>query len=713
MSRTSIVRDRFREFPLDGGLLLFHPPTGTNIRLRGAPVRNFRRSAPRVVMFGITNACNLSCEFCSRDVASRSLWSVDSAFAVLEGMARAGTLEVAFGGGEPFVFPGFAALLRRLHAETALALHVTTNGALIREDSWREYAGLLGQVRVSIYDDHVWRRCASVFRSYGQRWGANLLVDDAALDGLSELLGELARAGCDDVSLLGYVGEPGRVLSASGRERLAQIVAASAAVCRVSVCFGGELAVPRLMAGFDNTGDCGAGSDFISILPDQRVQSCSFQDVSWPATTAAEILSLWRSKRVALGGASVRSGCSRASGSAWAIDPLPEIAVWQGFSGNNSGECVLVGRFPEAEKAEAFLDELLPGWEAISVDGPNYAHSYPRAWLDLFTREGVNGASMAGSEREVPGDLVVIGKSVLAVGYGVGDNFPELRAFAWKRGAFVMPGGVDVHGDPTLFVAMNTRDRADMEAKMLTVSELGMSCFEHGRVLYTHAPCDSESGLGRLAAELKTITGGEAISAEIHCAKWTPADLMAARQRLGNTRPTQSRLWVHFRQFSRAVAAAAVDSFARVLDEQSVQRGSNWLMLDPVHGRKRVAVLAYRRDASVVALDAETVRVSAYLWRERPPRTRGTKAHVLPMPSAAEVASALGSRDPAFHRAEVVSCDDHNKAVTASVLTQAPGRIMQWFESYASDADLEAWLSVEEPRALDGLLCRLRADLSA
>ena len=708
MFRTSAVRERFREFPLDGGLLLFHPPTGTNIRLSGARVRGLRRAAPRVVMFGITNACNLGCEFCSRDVTSPSLWTVESAFSLLVGMERAGTLEVAFGGGEPFVFPGFATLLRRLHAETALALHVTTNGALIREDLWDEYAGLLGQVRVSIYNDHVWRRCASVFRSYGQRWGANLLVDDAALDGLSELLGELARSGCDDVSLLGYVGEPGRVLSASGRERLAEIVAASAAVCRVSVCFGGELGVPRLMAGFDNAGDCGAGSDFVSISPNQRVQSCSFQDVGWPATTAAEVLSVWRSKRASLGGASVRSGCSRASSSAWTIEPLPEIAVWQGFSGNNSGECVLVGRFPDAEKAEAFLRELLPGWRAIPVDGQHYADSFPREWLDLFKSEGVNGVSMEG-ERERPDELVVIGKSVLAVGYGADDNFPELRALAWKRGAVVAPGGVHVHGDPTLFVAMNTADEADMDAKMLALCELDVSCFQHGRVLYAYSEARCESGLARLAGELRMITGGGPISAEIYCGRWTPADLMAARQRQSNTRPTRSRLWVRFLHFEGA--AASVDSFARVLDEQSVERGSDWLMLDPVRGRERVAVLAYRREARVVALDAETVRVIGYLWRPRPPRGWGIRAAKVSMPRAADVAFALRSRDPAFDRAEVVSCDDHNSAVEVRVLTQAPGRLMQRLEAYASDADLRLWLSVEEPDALAVLLRRLRADL--
>ena len=41
---------------------------------------------------------------------------------------------------------------------------------------------------------------------------------------------------------------------------------------------------------------------------------------------------------------------------------MPAIAIWQGFSGNNSGECVLVAKFHTVAAAESYLAELLPGW---------------------------------------------------------------------------------------------------------------------------------------------------------------------------------------------------------------------------------------------------------------------------------------------------------------------------------------------------------------
>jgi MoaA/NifB/PqqE/SkfB family radical SAM enzyme len=88
-----------------------------------------RRAASAQV--GITNACNLACTFCSRDREARSEWTVDSTFEVLSGLARAGTLEVAFGGGEPLAFRGFDGLVRRLATETPLAVHLTTIGARV------------------------------------------------------------------------------------------------------------------------------------------------------------------------------------------------------------------------------------------------------------------------------------------------------------------------------------------------------------------------------------------------------------------------------------------------------------------------------------------------------------------------------------------------------------------------------------------------------
>ena len=124
-----------RRFALDGALFLFDRRTGLAAVCDGPETSHLRMRAPRVVQFGITNACNLACTFCSRDVDARSMWSGEDAFELLRGLCVHGTLEVAFGGGEPLVFKGFSALVKRLFEETELGISFTTNGTRLTDEA--------------------------------------------------------------------------------------------------------------------------------------------------------------------------------------------------------------------------------------------------------------------------------------------------------------------------------------------------------------------------------------------------------------------------------------------------------------------------------------------------------------------------------------------------------------------------------------------------
>jgi hypothetical protein len=62
----------------------------------------------------------------------------------------AGALGIGFGGGEPTLYPGFAALCRRIHAETDLALSVTTHGHRWTEAFAASVGDALQFVRVSM-----------------------------------------------------------------------------------------------------------------------------------------------------------------------------------------------------------------------------------------------------------------------------------------------------------------------------------------------------------------------------------------------------------------------------------------------------------------------------------------------------------------------------------------------------------------------------------
>jgi MoaA/NifB/PqqE/SkfB family radical SAM enzyme len=704
--------ERFRAFPLDGALLFFQPATGRSLRVENERTRGLRRQAPRVAMFGITNGCNLRCSFCSRDTQRASGWSVETAAQVLRGLAAAGTLEVAFGGGEPFTFRGFAELLSELQQTTELALHVTTNGSLLDARSFAPFRGLLGQVRVSIYDEARWLLGARTLSEAGQLWGANVLVDEARLAALPALLAELAALGCHDVSILGYVGaDPSLQLSAAGRARLAAVIADAPLACRLSVCFGDGVPAPRLFAGMDNSGDCGAGYDFLSITPDQQVQSCSFQNTSLLARTAEEILAIWRGKQAHLEQASPRHGCARRlplSGAGKAQRAASQVALWRAFSGNNSGECILVGKFESSADAERYLAELQPGW---TPDG-----QYSEEWQRLFEKE----ALVLTSERESgevygqsPSALVAIGKSVLALSYDAGDAFPELRALTWKRAGFVVPGGIHLHESPALLAAIRGRDAADA-AKLLACAVLPAGCksYLHGEVAFVLVPsATSEAGgdLPECVKLLKQLAGQRALGAELVLDDWSESEFLAAKQRLGDELAQEPRLLVNFHG---GEASAQAIRFAASLNEADARAAASCVLVEGLQRRKRVAVLALRQGASVTALDGRELEAQGYFWFLEPPRQKGQKRPDPPVLDgeqlARELSQSLGQAVQVEGRP-----DFYRGGSIARVTTTEPARALAAMVAAAGrfGAQINPWLRDVHPYGF--LLRRLLADLRA
>jgi len=307
-----------RPFPMDGALLLFDRESGTNVLCDGPETAHLRQHAPRVVQFGITNNCNLACLFCSRDLEAASAWTLDDAFQVLANLSQAGVLEVAFGGGEPWAFPGFADLVRRLHDETQLAVNFTTNGVALTRARLDTIRGCYGQLRLSLYDDNDWERRVAMLVEAGARFGVNYLVTPGRLRDLETVVLRLAALGCSDVLLLSYNGSDHALhLDAVSIPELDRRARALARVLRgrmtlkLDVCWGRRLeGVPRL---FDRE-DCGAGRDFIVLTSDRQVMPCSFHDVRIPIRTAADVLDVWLQRRAALASASRIPGCARAPG---------------------------------------------------------------------------------------------------------------------------------------------------------------------------------------------------------------------------------------------------------------------------------------------------------------------------------------------------------------------------------------------------------------
>src|SRR5688572_6621317 len=137
----------WRAHPMDGKLLLFSRDTGLNALLEGDETANLTRSAPRTLLVAVTNACNLMCAFCYRDLESRSLWRYETLLDFCRAADEWGVLEMAFGGGEPTLFPRWDEFINELYATTRLCINFTTNGTQLSEEFLRAIAGKYGNIR--------------------------------------------------------------------------------------------------------------------------------------------------------------------------------------------------------------------------------------------------------------------------------------------------------------------------------------------------------------------------------------------------------------------------------------------------------------------------------------------------------------------------------------------------------------------------------------
>jgi MoaA/NifB/PqqE/SkfB family radical SAM enzyme len=298
-----------RKHLLDGKLLLFDRFTGTNILLEGNEFSGCTRQAPRTLLIAITNACNLTCSFCYRDLSSRSQWDAESLLSFLKEVDKWGVLEVALGGGEPLVFPKFTWLIEKVFAETGLCLNFTTNGTRLTDDFLRDISGLYGQIKLSIYSDNHPVKTIELLRKHDARFGVNWLITEADFPYIEERFQEIYEAGARDILILRYKGADqlyrvGERFLKQLKEFICNTYAEYGNTLRigVDVCWGSKMSdVPLLFA----TDDCGAGDDFLSITSDRKVKICSFQETSEACSfeSVADLRCLWkemRSRKLAL-----------------------------------------------------------------------------------------------------------------------------------------------------------------------------------------------------------------------------------------------------------------------------------------------------------------------------------------------------------------------------------------------------------------------------
>jgi len=136
-------------------------------------------NSPFLVVWNLTNMCNLRCKHCYQRAGrvSKDELSLEEKLRLVDELAEAGVVAIAFSGGEPLIHPDFFPTARRAR-ERSLYVSVATNGTLITPSmaSLLKKVGVgyvevsLDSVRPEVHDDFrglsgAWNRTVEGIRN--------------------------------------------------------------------------------------------------------------------------------------------------------------------------------------------------------------------------------------------------------------------------------------------------------------------------------------------------------------------------------------------------------------------------------------------------------------------------------------------------------------------------------------------------------------------
>lgn len=200
------------------GLHLYDRSSGVHLLLDERPIpRESCSRAPAVMSVAVTNVCDLQCHFC---YAPKDRLALDGERLVewCRELDRHGTLEVAFGGGEPTLYPCLAFVCRHVWTNTGLGISVTTNGHHLTPALADDLAGCISVVRFSIdageplYSAIRRRPLSKVLTAIRHvrgriPWAINTVVNSQTLPVLGEVAAIAKSEGAVDWLLLPEVRE--------------------------------------------------------------------------------------------------------------------------------------------------------------------------------------------------------------------------------------------------------------------------------------------------------------------------------------------------------------------------------------------------------------------------------------------------------------------------------------------------------------------------
>ncbi|MEM2921192.1 MAG: radical SAM protein [Candidatus Bathyarchaeia archaeon] len=161
---------------------------------------------PLYAQIAVTLKCNQKCWWCysSSSPEKAQSWPLEKLKEIIGFLDSWGILGVAFGGGEPFVYPHLDKIAMWTWSHTGLDISVTTNGTAASEERINRLEGYVTEVRVSIRNPEA---CRLLKKFLDKRFelGVNLLLFRGNTPVLESIVDRSMRLGVRDFLVNSFI----------------------------------------------------------------------------------------------------------------------------------------------------------------------------------------------------------------------------------------------------------------------------------------------------------------------------------------------------------------------------------------------------------------------------------------------------------------------------------------------------------------------------
>ncbi|MGD6805816.1 MAG: radical SAM protein [Candidatus Bathyarchaeia archaeon] len=262
---------------------------------------------PLYAQIALTQKCNLSCWHCYADSSPNNgcEWPIGRLKWLIQFLDAWGIFGVAYGGGEPFMYPHLCEIAQYTWKQTGLDVSITTNGHAAKEEQIKQLEGYVGEVRISI------RRlndCKQLSKFLHKKFevGVNLLLYKGSSPVLEDIVERCTSLGIKDFLVNSFVATGRGTIYADRTPIKEDFVEFSDIINKhmdekgLTVKVSARLAVnlqPHLKRSFQPFQDEEKGR-ILSITADGKLKPSSMAKESYPFKDESQIIAIYRKKIV-------------------------------------------------------------------------------------------------------------------------------------------------------------------------------------------------------------------------------------------------------------------------------------------------------------------------------------------------------------------------------------------------------------------------------